>query len=62
MDVGMCYLEDCVHGDRQWAISRVLRDLKDVNTPSVYVLQLLPTGTNIYHHNILYRIHLINNT
>lgn len=40
--VGMWYLEDGVHGDRQWAIPRILRDFKDVNTPSVYVLQLLP--------------------
>lgn len=40
--VGMCYLEDGVHGDRQWAIPGILRDLKDVNTPSVYILHLLP--------------------
>lgn len=35
------YLEYGVHGDRQWAIPRALRDLKDVNTPSVYILHLL---------------------
>lgn len=52
--VEMCYLEDGVHGDSQWAIPRILRDLKDVNAPSVYVLQLLPVN-NIYHYNMLHK-------
>lgn len=37
----MCYLEDGVHGDRQGAVPRILGDLEDVDTPSVYVVQLL---------------------
>lgn len=35
------YLENGVHGDCQWATPRILRDLKDVNTPSIYILKLL---------------------
>lgn len=35
------YLEDAVHGDRKRAFPRILRDLEDVDTPSVYVLQFL---------------------
>lgn len=37
----MWYLENGVHGDCQWAIPRILRDLKDVNTPSIYILKFL---------------------
>lgn len=35
------YLEDGVHGDCQWAIPRILSNLKDVNAPSVNILHLL---------------------
>lgn len=37
----MWYLENGVHGDCEWAIPRILRDLKDVNTPSIYILKFL---------------------
>lgn len=51
-NVGMCYLEDGVHGDRQRATPRVLRDLKNVNTPSVYLLQLLPVDNKHKHMSL----------
>lgn len=35
------YLENGVHGDREWTVARILRDFKDVYSPSVDVLQLL---------------------
>lgn len=58
----MRYLEDGVHGDRQWALPRILRDLKDVNPPSVYVLHLLQMDNKSRGHDTIQREGNSNNT